>query len=150
MLNARGLCLLVLFVVLAQAVAGRSITQVEDQLVCIPAVVDYEGYAVLGGLVAGALVTGVWIWSVRREGRLAAQQRAAPRTEVTPPRDDPRDYDDGDTQTNNNNAAAAGGGGGLDRRAELDFASPPPPPPPPTDHRSGALSSLPPPLPPPR
>jgi hypothetical protein len=71
-----GLVAFVLFLLVLPKVEARTATRTPDELVCLPLVVDYEGYAVLAGLLCGAIAVGIYIWIVRREGMREAKRRS--------------------------------------------------------------------------
>ncbi|CUE68061.1 membrane-associated protein, putative [Bodo saltans] len=54
---------------------ARTATRTPDELVCLPMVVDYEGYAVLGGVIAGVIAVVIYVCVVRREGRKDEKRR---------------------------------------------------------------------------
>lgn len=56
-------------------VEGRTATRTPDELVCLPLVVDYEGYAVMAGIAAGVITVAVYVAVVRREGMQEAKRR---------------------------------------------------------------------------
>jgi hypothetical protein len=59
----------------AVCVEARTATRTPDELVCLPMVVDYEGYAVLAGLIAGIAAVVIYVCAVRREGRRDEKRR---------------------------------------------------------------------------
>lgn len=65
--------LLLLLALVVSVVRGHTATFTPDAMVCLPMVVDYEGYGVLAGVIAGCLMTAVYIFFARREGLRRAQ-----------------------------------------------------------------------------
>lgn len=54
--------------------AAKTATRTPDELVCLPLVVDSEGYAILAGILGSLVITGLYVAWVRREGRRRQRQ----------------------------------------------------------------------------